>query len=307
MIKVADIMYVRVRAPDLDQMEEFLVDFGLHRSARTDNALYMRGSDPDHHLHITELGEPGLIGFGFQVATEDDLEKAAAMEGASGIENIDEPGGGKRVLLTDPAGFKVEIVSGIERLALLEVPRRKINTGSDRTRFGTLIRTKTAPAKIKRLGHCVLQCTDFSKVCDWYRTSLGMIPSDVGYAEDPDELVIAFLRCDRGDKHVDHHSLLPFQADQTGLHHAAFEVEDVNEIWLGHEHLKDKKKYIHDWGIGRHILGSQIFDYWQDPWGHGMEHWTDGDLLDGSHKTEKHPMSVILGSQWGPAAPPPPE
>ena len=76
---------------------------------------------------------------------------------------------------------------------------------------------------------------------------------------------------------------------------------------LGHEHLKDKKKYIHDWGIGRHILGSQIFDYWQDPWGHGMEHWTDGDLLDGSHKTEKHPMSVILGSQWGPAAPPPPE
>ena len=28
------------------------------------------------------------------------------------------------------------------------------------------------------------------------------------------------------------------------------------------------------------MLGSQIFDYWRDPWGHTVEHWTDGDLLD---------------------------
>ena len=26
--------------------------------------------------------------------------------------------------------------------------------------------------------------------------------------------------------------------------------------------------YPHAWGVGRHILGSQIFDYWRDPFGH---------------------------------------
>jgi catechol-2,3-dioxygenase len=307
MIKVIDIMYVRVRAPDLDCMEEFLVNFGLQRSSRTDKALYMRGTDPDHHLHITELGEAGLIGFAFQVEDEADLATAAALEGASAIEDIDEPGGGKRVTLTDPAGSKVEIVWGIEQLPALAVSQRKINTGSVRTRFGTRVEVETAPARVKRLGHCVMMCEQFDKVYQWYQDNLGMIPSDVAYDEDPDELVIAFLRCDRGDKYVDHHSMLPFKASVTGLHHAAFEVEDVNEVWSGHEHLKNQEKYTHDWGIGRHILGSQIFDYWKDPYGNGMEHWTDGDMFDNSTETRKHHMAVVLGSQWGPEAPPPPK
>ena len=53
MIKVTDIAYVRLRAPDLDEAETFLTDFGLARSARTGDALYMRGSDTDHHCHVT--------------------------------------------------------------------------------------------------------------------------------------------------------------------------------------------------------------------------------------------------------------
>ena len=47
--KVTDIAYGRLRAPDLDVMEEFLTRFGMHRSDRTANALYMRGTDPAHH------------------------------------------------------------------------------------------------------------------------------------------------------------------------------------------------------------------------------------------------------------------
>ena len=34
MIKVTDIAYVRFRAPDLDEMEKFLLEFGLHRAER---------------------------------------------------------------------------------------------------------------------------------------------------------------------------------------------------------------------------------------------------------------------------------
>src|SRR5688500_14869662 len=56
-VKVIDLAWGRLRAPNLDAMEEFLTHFGMARSARTDTALYMRGSDSPHHIHVTEKGE----------------------------------------------------------------------------------------------------------------------------------------------------------------------------------------------------------------------------------------------------------
>ena len=61
-VKVTDIAYGRLRAPDLDTMEEFLTRFGLRRTERTANALFMRGTDPDHHIHVTEKGIRNLSG-----------------------------------------------------------------------------------------------------------------------------------------------------------------------------------------------------------------------------------------------------
>ena len=63
--------------------------FGLVKSARTSNALYMRGTDPPHHIHVTEKGEPKFVGLAYYAASEEDLQKVAKVPGASGIENID--------------------------------------------------------------------------------------------------------------------------------------------------------------------------------------------------------------------------
>ena len=41
MIKVLDVAYARFQAPDLDLMEQFLGDFGLTTSEKTENALYL--------------------------------------------------------------------------------------------------------------------------------------------------------------------------------------------------------------------------------------------------------------------------
>jgi len=112
-IKAADLAYGRLRSPDLDKQEEFLTAFGMVRADRTRNALYMRGTDAPHHIHVTELGEPKYVGIAFHAASLEDLEKLSRAAGASAIEDIDEPGGGKRVRLTDPDGFQVEIVHGM--------------------------------------------------------------------------------------------------------------------------------------------------------------------------------------------------
>ena len=115
--KVTDIAYGRFRSPDLDVAEEFLTRFGLHRTERTDKALYMRGTDPNHHVHVTEKGDPKFLGLAYYVDSEDDLKRLTKAPGASGIENIDEPGGGKRVRLKEPNGYQIEVVTGIAPVA----------------------------------------------------------------------------------------------------------------------------------------------------------------------------------------------
>ena len=67
-IKVSDMAYGRLRAPDLDVMEEFLTRFGMVRAERTNTALYMRGTDPAHHIHVTEKGAPKFVGFAYYAA-----------------------------------------------------------------------------------------------------------------------------------------------------------------------------------------------------------------------------------------------
>src|SRR5437879_13543430 len=83
LIKVTDLAYGRLRSPDLDVAEEFLTNFGMVRAARTNTALYMRGTDAPHHLHVTEKGDPGFVGIAYYAASQADLKKVAKTPGAS--------------------------------------------------------------------------------------------------------------------------------------------------------------------------------------------------------------------------------
>ena len=74
-VKVIDLAYGRLQSPSLDQAEEFLTHFGMTRVERTGNALYMRGTDPGSHIHVTHLGPSKFIGLAFHVESEDDLKK----------------------------------------------------------------------------------------------------------------------------------------------------------------------------------------------------------------------------------------
>ena len=67
---------------------------------------------------------------------------------------------------------------------------------------------------------------------------------------------------------------------------------------------KQLGKYEHMWGIGRHLLGSQVYDYWADPWGRVHEHWADSDRLNVKNGSNLLSAEEALVSQWGE---PPPE
>jgi catechol 2,3-dioxygenase-like lactoylglutathione lyase family enzyme len=299
MIKVRDVAWVRFGAPDLGRMERFLLDFGLSVTAREDGRLFARGTDPAPWVHATERGEPGFRGVAFEAGSADDLAAASRLAGASPVEEIDAPGGGRRVRFRDPDGFEVEVVHGREPLAPLPVESAQpLNRGSERLRLGTLQRVPRGPARVKRLGHVVIRVSDFTTSDRWYRSRFGFLASDEVYAGDRDHVIAAFMRCDQGPRFVDHHTFLCLGTGQPAFDHAAFEVEDVDAVMAGHDHLA-REGYQHHAGIGRHVLGSQVFDYWQDPWGHVVEHFTDGDLLDASARPGLHDPGVALGTQWG--------
>ena len=299
MIKVHDVAYVRFGAPDLDAMERFLTDFGLVVTAREEDRIFARGTDPTPYCHVTERGEAGFRAVAFEAASAEDLRTVAGFEGASEIEKIEAPGGGERVRLVDPDGYTVEVVHGREEVAPLAVPRHEgFNRGSDRQRLGTLLRAPGGPASVKRLGHAVLRVADFRRSAEWYTSRFGFLVSDSVYLGDQENIVTAFMRCDRGEAYTDHHTFLCVGLGEVGFDHAAFEVEDLDAVMAGHDHLV-KGGYGHHAGIGRHVLGSQIFDYWKDPWGNVLEHFTDGDLLNASHRAELHDPATALGTQWG--------
>jgi catechol 2,3-dioxygenase-like lactoylglutathione lyase family enzyme len=298
-VKARDIAYGRLRSPDLDVAEEFLTRFGLHRAARTDKALYMRGTDPAHHLHVTEKGDPKVIGLAYYVDSEDDLKRLAKAPGATGVENIDEPGGGKRVRLTEPNGYQIEVVCGLDKVDPIPVPRQRMNSGEAPTaRAGELMRLPKGPAHVKRVGHGVMMTPLFRETVDWFREYLGFICSDDVYAGEESNLIGSFNRCDNGDNFVDHHVFFCLKHEKTGLNHLSFEVPDIDDVCMGHDYLK-KFGYEHMWGIGRHVLGSQVYDYWADPWGRVHEHWADSDRLNLANGSNLVAVQDALVSQWG--------
>jgi catechol 2,3-dioxygenase-like lactoylglutathione lyase family enzyme len=303
-VKVADIAYGRLQSPSLDQAEEFLTDFGMVRAERTRDALYMRGTDPHHHLHVTHLGPSKFIGLAFFVEDEDDLKRAMKAPGATGIETLDEPGGGKRVRFHDPHGYQIELICGMAPVKPLPTRRAVLNWGDDKLRrAGELMRLQRGPSEVKRIAHAVIMTQGVPEKIRWYRETLGLVCSDDVYAGDEQNVIASFNRCDRGPIYVDHHTFLCLEGPKVGLNHLSFEVQSIDDVMLGHEHLRGRGKYKHVWGIGRHVLGSQVFDYWQDPWGRVHEHWTDTDVLNDEARPNLLPAEEGLNSQWGEPAP----
>ena len=52
------------------------------------------------------------------------------------------------------------------------------------------------------------------------------------------------------------------------------------------------------WGVGRHPLGSHVFDIWKDPNGFRYETFSDTDLLDASAITGLHAIQDMEMDLW---------
>jgi len=289
--------------PDLSTAAEFFRDFGLVEASRDDARLLMRGTGPAPCCLIVERAErPRFVGLGLTVGSRAELERLARLPGASPIEEAALPGGGLRVRLTDPAGFRVDVLFG--RTPAAELPRRspiRLNAPDDIIRVDATQRPPATPPEVVKLGHVLLEVPNYQEVSAWYTGTFGFIPSDVCVLPNG-EPVATFFRLDLGDAPADHHTLALTLNFVAGVGHCAYEVVDADAVGMG-QRVMHARGWTHAWGIGRHILGSQIFDYWQDPWGDKHEHYCDGDVFTAATPTGVHPVSREAMAQWGPPMP----
>ncbi|MET7550700.1 VOC family protein [Streptomyces sp. NPDC058232] len=301
-IKAADLAWLEFEKPDLDQAEVFARDFGFAIAARTEHELWLRGTFPGSPCMVIRRGRASrFIGPAFRAAERADLDRLARATGST-VRDIGVPGGGQSVALLDPSGLPVRVVHCTEQLpALPEQEPLTLNFGTDHRRTNATQRPPREPSRIQRLGHVVLETRVFARTLDWYLDTLGMIVSDFLFLDGQRERgpTMAFVRCDQGSVAVDHHTLALHLGPGTGYVHSAYQVTDLDAIGAGGEYLTERG-YQRSWGIGRHIQGSQLFDYWRDPDHFMLEHFADGDLFSCDLEPGWAPMSASGLAQWGP-------
>jgi hypothetical protein len=182
--------------------------------------------------------------------------------------------------LEDPEGFPINLIYGQEKAQVGTLPSKLlVNDVVETPRKREFQRFKPGPAAVHKLGHYGLCVQDFPTQLDWYTRNFNLVPTDILYVDDANaktsemssgtgsplpkdkKEVAIFCHIDRGQDYVDHHTFFMSSNKTAHVHHASFEVHDFDTQNLGHQWLASKG-YESVWGVGRHILGSQIFDYW---------------------------------------------
>jgi catechol 2,3-dioxygenase-like lactoylglutathione lyase family enzyme len=137
----------------------------------------------------------------------------------------------------------------------------------------------TAPFAVRKLGHAVIYVSDVARSRRFYTEVLGFkISDDYPPSMSPEGFV--FLRCNG-----DHHCLALVGGGAAGdgkrgdktLHHLAFELATLDEVFRARDHLK--KQGIQFTFEGRRRAGCQVSVEFLDPDGHHLELYWDVDQI----------------------------
>jgi catechol 2,3-dioxygenase len=124
------------------------------------------------------------------------------------------------------------------------------------------------PFHLTKIGHVVLMVSDLERSARFYAGVLGFRVSDV-YPETMMKGRMVFMRCA-----ADHHGVAlvgaaPGASAQRELHHMAFEVATLDEVFAARDWLKANGVRVEF--EGRRRAGCQVAVEFRDPDGHWLE------------------------------------
>jgi catechol-2,3-dioxygenase len=279
--RVSALRSVALNVPDLAVAEHFYTTvWHLDVVARTDHAIYFRGTGPDHHLLALHQAEgPAQIRCvtlrARDASSLETIAQAAVDAGGRVLQSLSpvtEPGGGVSISVVDPDGRIFEVVHGD-------------SLHSD---------SHEASDKPIRLAHAVLNSHDVESTRRFMEAVFDFSLSDR-------TRIMAFMRCNN-----DHHSIALGDTDNDALNHIAFLMTDVDSVMRGGGRMRDAGFGI-EWGPGRHGPGHNAFNYFVGPFDVVIEYTAEVQQIDDTYQAGQPsdwtwPPGRV--DQWGISAPP---
>lgn len=279
---------VTIGVPEPDALAAFYCDFGLEDLG---GGRFASG-DGGEQLHVVAAPTRRVVELRIGADDADDLARVARNVTSLGVDVSSEVDGLSAVEPVTGVRVVVEVASRVAQSASpavsMNAPGAVVREGARSPAFD-----RTSPVRPRKLGHVVLGSTDAAASRRFFTDGIGFKVSDeiAGTA--------AFLRCS-----TDHHNLLVQRAPVSFLHHTSWQVDDVDEIGRGAQHLLEADASRHVWGLGRHFIGSNFFWYFRDPAGNFAEYYSDLDVIvdDELWKPEDFADRRALYA-WGPPVP----
>lgn len=279
--RVSALRSVSLQVPDLSAAEHFFTSvWHLNVVAKSEQAIYFRGTGSDHHLLALHQAEgPAKIRFiTLRARTLSALEAVANAAVAAGgkilqpMAEVTEPGGGIAVTVVDPDGRVFQLVHG-------DALHSDAHEASDRP---------------IRLAHAVLNSHDVE-------STQGFMTSVFDFSLSDRTRIMAFMRCNS-----DHHSIALGDTDNDALNHIAFLMPDIDSVMRGGGRMRDAGYGI-EWGPGRHGPGDNAFNYFVGPFDVVIEYTAEVEQIDDSYQAGQPsdwtwPPGRV--DQWGISPPP---
>ena len=144
------------------------------------------------------------------------------------------------------------------------------------------------------LSHILMFTANTLEAVAYYEKVLGLKLSDRSAH------FIASMHTPHGS---DHHLIALALSDGPGLHYSSWCVPSIDSVGPGAVQMA-RAGYERGWGVGRHVLGSNYFQYVRDPWGSYAEYSYDIDFIDPGAEwpARDHPGEDSI-YVWGPNLP----
>lgn len=262
-------------ADDIDEAARYFDDWGLEAVERGAHGATFRLPE-NQTIQIRPAGDAGLpaapdgpVTLRETIWGVDSRESADALAAALARDRDVTTGPDGTVHASDESGFAFGLRVWDRRPAGVAAPRVNLNDLNPRLDQPVDRHRRARPI---RIGHVVFHVPTARAraASDFYierlRFKLSERAADTG----------DFMRC-AGSQ--DHHNLfLAHRLDRAQFNHIAFEVTDFDEIMLGGQYMKSR-----GWQPatrpGRHIMGSNLFWYFNCPCGGRTEYYADMDRL----------------------------
>lgn len=282
-----------IEVPDLDVEAEFLENFGL-RVSKKDNHLEVRASGSEHVWVRVARGSRKRFCFlsvGCYAEDFEGLVKQILDNGGTAAERP-ELGIDDGFWFNDPHGrlLQLRVATKMMPDSKAMMPDLNVPEGIQ----GAANRRNVRRVHPTRLAHILLYTPNVPESVAFYEKGLGVLTAD----SSGDGVAFTYARFG-----CDHHLIALVKSNGIGVHHTSWDMPSIEEVGIGAEHMRSVG-YDRQWGLGRHVLGSNYFNYVSDSFGKWWEYnchidyIPKGMMWDGGDQPAEDSFYL-----WGPEVP----